>query len=141
MGIVTKKIRSKYREGQNGNLDKKSDFYPFLLSLSSLSLSSRATSRAPPPLPARPAAATARPDLRQGYRQLRLGLAVLPRPAADLGPPGTGRNLEFSVGFQSKLHLFRSPSFLHQIIRVRYGFSPIFRVLTDGWLGFDRFWL
>ena len=32
-----------------------------------------------------------------------------------------------------------SPSFLHQIDRVRYGFSAIFRVLADGYMGFDRF--
>ena len=34
-----------------------------------------------------------------------------------------------------------SPSFLHQIFRVRYGSSPIFHALTDGRLGFGRFHL
>ena len=38
-----------------------------------------------------------------------------------------------------KLPARNSPSFLHQIDRVRYGFSSIFRALADGYMGFDRF--
>ncbi|XP_020421036.1 uncharacterized protein LOC109949551 isoform X1 [Prunus persica] len=121
-----KKIRSKYREGQNGNL-KKIRFYLFLLPslssfLSPLSLSplpSRA-SRAPSSLPAPPVATTGHADLRCWYHQLRLVATVMPRPVAAPAPAGARRKLDENRRFSPELHLLRSPSFLNQIVRVSF---------------------
>ena len=72
----------KNREGQNGNLVKKSDFYsslsllPRQFSLSPLSLLPRDLGRATLRLPSDGPATTGQADLRQGYRRVRLPLAV-----------------------------------------------------------------
>ncbi|BBN68070.1 hypothetical protein Prudu_270S000300, partial [Prunus dulcis] len=99
IGDVTKEIWSKNREGQNGNLAKKSDFLSLSLLSPSLfsfflSLLLRELGRAPVRLPGDGPATTSRADLRRRYHRV---------PSK---PP--------------ELPAQNSPSFLHQIDRVRH---------------------
>ncbi|KAI5338576.1 hypothetical protein L3X38_017847 [Prunus dulcis] len=74
------------------------------------------------------------------------GSASVSPPQPDQSPPWGCPELAgkscFPTEVRSKLPELparNSPSFLRQIDRVRYGFSAIFRVLADGYMGFDRF--
>ncbi|KAI5334574.1 hypothetical protein L3X38_024707 [Prunus dulcis] len=94
---------------------------------------------APLLLPIELAATTGHDDLRHRYRRLRLAVAVLSRPVSASAPTGARRNQAKTDRFSPDFQTSRSPSFLNQIVQVKYGFSPIFRALAGGWIGFDRF--
>ncbi|BBN69823.1 hypothetical protein Prudu_1173S000100, partial [Prunus dulcis] len=128
IGAVTKKLWSKNREGQNGNLSKKSDFIPLTLFSPSLSLSSLSLLRAiwvvrpfafqgtVPPPQAEPISAVGT------YGSAFVSPSQPDRPQPR-GRPELAGKLCFPAEVPPKLPKLparNSPSFLHQIDRVRH---------------------
>ncbi|BBN69425.1 hypothetical protein Prudu_938S000200, partial [Prunus dulcis] len=125
IGAVTKKLWSKNREGQNGNLAKKSDFIPPLsllpVTFSLLPLFLRAIwGRATLRLPRDGPATTGRADLRRWYLRVRLRVPSQPDRSQPRGRPELAGKPCFPTEVPAKppeLPARNSPSFLHQIDR------------------------
>ncbi|BBN69472.1 hypothetical protein Prudu_961S000200, partial [Prunus dulcis] len=88
--------------------------------VSSLSLLPITQPPRPSLLPVAPAATTVRTDLRHRCQSKAKSPAVLPRPAPAAGAPEPGRNRPLLPSIVFELSVRISPSFLHQIFRVRH---------------------
>ncbi|CAL2249957.1 unnamed protein product [Prunus armeniaca] len=111
------------------------------LSLSRASLSLSSGSR-PPPQPATfwPAVqSSGHHSGRDRSQNDRPDFAVLPHPFSDVSRQRYRRKLQKNGRFLPRFSGARSGDSGHQILRSRYGFSPIFRALAACWAGIDRF--
>ncbi|CAL8111933.1 unnamed protein product [Prunus armeniaca] len=111
------------------------------LSLSRASFSLSSGSR-PPPQPATfwPAVqSSGHHSGRDRSQNDRPDSAVLPQPVLTASRRDFAGKSKKTARFRLKLRRLRSPSSGHRFRQVRYDFSPIFRALADGWVGFHKF--
>ncbi|CAL2248872.1 unnamed protein product [Prunus armeniaca] len=73
------------------------------------------------------------------YQNDRAAVLFLPQPGLTASRRDFAGKSKKTARFRLKLRRLRSPSSGHRFRQVRYGFSPIFRALADGWVGFHKF--
>ncbi|CAL2249467.1 unnamed protein product [Prunus armeniaca] len=73
------------------------------------------------------------------YQNDRAAVLFLPQPGLTASRRDFAGKSKKTARFRLKLRRLHSPSSGHRFRQVRYGFSPIFRALADGWVGFHKF--